>query len=185
MSGGFGSAFSDKFLANRNSTTSTQPSAPVVNNGVHGTTASSDEMAVLKQDVTQIKRQIKEITSQIGVFGQQLATVKPNVIYAKDFDSAKFNAWLDQVLSEKDAVIVVGATWCPHCKSQKEELEKLPTGTLSYVIYVDDDQKIIPALKNLGHEIQGLPTIFKSTGAGKLEQIALGFTGADELSAKI
>jgi thioredoxin-like negative regulator of GroEL len=176
-------AFSDKFLANRNASSSTQPSAPAVKSNVHG--GGTDEFAELKQDVTQLKHQIQEIHAQMGAFGQQLATVKPNVVHAKDYDSAKFNAWLEQITQEKDAIVVVGATWCPHCNHQKEELEKLPTGTLSYVVYIDDDQKIVPALKSMGQEIEGLPTIYKTTGDGKMEEIAVGFTPADELSAHL
>lgn len=184
-------AFSEKFLANRNASSSGQhqPSAPAIKSGVHGSSASSDEMSQMKQEIVQMKRQIKEIHAQLGVFGQQLATVKPNIIYTKDFDSAEFSAWLEQLMQEKNAIVVVGATWCQFCNRQKEELEKLPTGTLSYVVYVDDDTrmdtKMVPALRGMGLEMEGFPTIYKTTGDGRLEEISVGFATADELSSRL
>lgn len=180
----FGSAFSSKFLANRNAST-TKTTAPAIKSNVHGDSASTDDVSQLKQDVLQLKQQMQDVHAQMGVFGQQLASVKPNIVHAKDYDSARFNAWLDQLLQEKDSIIVVGATWCPHCTHQKEELEKLPSGTRSYVIYVDEDQKMVPALKALGMEIMGLPTIYKTLGNGKLKQVSVGFTPVDELSAHL
>lgn len=180
----FGSAFSAKFMANRNATT-TKPTAPAIKSNVHGDAASTDDVTQLKQDVLHLKRQVQDIFAQMGIFGQQLASVKPNVVHAKEYDDARFNAWLEQLLQEKDTVVVVGATWCPHCKHQKEELEKLPSGTKSYVIYIDDDQKLVPALKALGMEIMGLPTIFKTLGNGKLKELAVGFTTVNELSSQL
>jgi thiol-disulfide isomerase/thioredoxin len=180
----FGSAFSSKFLANRNATSNKQ-TAPTIKSNVHGDATSPDDVSQLKQDVLHLKRQVQDIHAQMGIFGQQLASVKPNIVHAKDYDSARFNAWLEQLLQEQDSMVVVGATWCPHCTHQKEELEKLPSGTKSYVIYIDDDQKLVPAFRALGMEIMGLPTLFKTLGNGKLKELAVGFTKVDELSAHL
>jgi thiol-disulfide isomerase/thioredoxin len=182
MMNNHGSAFSKSFLTNRNATTGTSKAAAMVSRNAHG---GSDDINELKQDVQNLKKQVDDISSQLGIFGQHLASVKPNVVHAKDFDSIKFASWVEQVLEKPGTVIVVGATWCPHCKSQMEELNKLPAGTLSYVVYVDGDNKVAAILKGMGHEIVGLPTTFKTTGGGKMEQMCLGYTPASELIKKL
>ncbi len=183
---GFGQAFSNNFFRARN-LTAVLPTGTSTTAGARpaGIMSSVEELNKVKQEVKELKREMKELKGQLGHFGQQLASVKPEIVHAKNYDSARFNAWVDEILSEPEVVIVIGGTWCKWCKKQADELMKLPSGTRSYVVYVDDDTKVVLALKTRGHVIRNLPAIFKTTADKKFKLVSVGFTCIEELLKKL
>jgi hypothetical protein len=161
--------------------TTTASSSSVLGGG----SSVSEEIKKLNQKIVSLEKKIKDIEENQGHFGQQLATIKPKHVYSDTHDAAALGELLDSILKKPNTVVVMGATWCKFCKQQGEVLEKLPPGTLSYIIYLDTEGKLAGLLKQRGYNILKLPSIFKTTSGGTFKLISVGLTPIESLISKL
>ena len=145
------------------------------------------ELKELRTRLDATEGRLRELNGSMAAFSQQVATIKPAVVYAKELSDEELRAFMDDFASEAGRVLTVGATWCSHCKKMLDALQYVSTGAKTAMLYADmQDGSVDGRVRSLLGGLSAFPTTYITTGTGfrKLREGAMTPHALNELVSK-